>query len=337
MVREAMRHRTKQGLAFLVTMVGLFLALDGGMYLYANWRMQQVADAYATCRRSPNYQLCSVFYPDLIANTQKEIANLRTTLTIGLFGLMLWVMFKNHFFVGKNEEPVASWKQPQPRSAATVELKQEPKMSQKIDNKRSGKGVNKGAILASALIIGVSIVCLAFEFTPSVPQAVIYTTSTAATVTHYVASSYVGYTSTSTYTTYTSCSKSYYYSVCRTSTDSYAFPVWMTTSVAREYPATSVYKSTSITTVPPYTTNTNSPALVLSFLVVAGGALLALGAMARSSQPKTIKLEPLEIATERPGTARVPQKSEPMKFCRECGAKIPRDSVYCEECGAKLA
>jgi ribosomal protein L40E len=25
------------------------------------------------------------------------------------------------------------------------------------------------------------------------------------------------------------------------------------------------------------------------------------------------------------------------KFCRECGAKIPRDSTYCEECGARLA
>ena len=27
---------------------------------------------------------------------------------------------------------------------------------------------------------------------------------------------------------------------------------------------------------------------------------------------------------------------KPTKFCRECGAKIPRDSTYCEECGANL-
>jgi len=26
----------------------------------------------------------------------------------------------------------------------------------------------------------------------------------------------------------------------------------------------------------------------------------------------------------------------PTKFCRECGAKIPRDSGFCEECGSKL-
>jgi hypothetical protein len=28
---------------------------------------------------------------------------------------------------------------------------------------------------------------------------------------------------------------------------------------------------------------------------------------------------------------------KPTKFCRRCGAKIPRDSTYCEECGARLA
>ena len=27
----------------------------------------------------------------------------------------------------------------------------------------------------------------------------------------------------------------------------------------------------------------------------------------------------------------------PARFCRECGAKIPRDSIYCEECGTTLA
>jgi hypothetical protein len=311
-------------------MVGLFLALEGGMYLYANWRMQQVADTYAVCRRSPNYQFCSIFYPDLIADTQKEIANLRTTLTIGLFGLMFWVMAKNHFFVGKNEEPVSGWKQPQPKSAATIELKQEPKLSRELSDKRSGKGVDKGAILASALIIGVSIFCLAFEFTPSVPQAVVYTRSTAASATHYVASSYVGYVSTSTYTTYASCSQSYYYSVCRTSTDSYTFPVWVTKTVAREYSTTLAYKSTSITTVPPYTANPNSGLLVL-FLIIAGGALVVLGAMSR---PKTSK--PLETPAERLGTVRGTQQVKPMMFCRECGAKIPRDSVFCEECGARL-
>ena len=26
----------------------------------------------------------------------------------------------------------------------------------------------------------------------------------------------------------------------------------------------------------------------------------------------------------------------PTRFCRECGAKIPRDSKFCEECGTEL-
>ena len=30
--------------------------------------------------------------------------------------------------------------------------------------------------------------------------------------------------------------------------------------------------------------------------------------------------------------AMIPQR----KFCRECGAKVPRDSMYCEECGSRL-
>ena len=31
------------------------------------------------------------------------------------------------------------------------------------------------------------------------------------------------------------------------------------------------------------------------------------------------------------------RSSKSAKFCRKCGAKIPRDSVYCEECGTRLA
>jgi hypothetical protein len=336
MVREAMRHRTKQGLAFLVTMVGLFLALDGGMYLYANWRMQQVADAYATCRRSPNYQFCSVFYPDLIANTQKEIANLRTTLTIGLFGLMFWVMFKNHFFVGKNEEPVASWKQPQRRSAATVELKQEPKLSQELGDKRSGKGVNKGAILASALIIGVSTICLAYLFTATVPLPIVYTlTSTApATDTYSFQSSYVGYVSTSSYA-YTSCTQSYYLKQCRTSSSSYTFPIWITKMIASQsfVTTTFAYRSTSVTTMPLYSINPNPAGIALLMLVAGGTIVFILRLTIAGSSPKPTK-SGVRLATA--GETKTPSTIGPTKFCRECGAKIPRDSIFCEECGKRI-
>jgi len=43
-------------------------------------------------------------------------------------------------------------------------------------------------------------------------------------------------------------------------------------------------------------------------------------------------------------TKRVPEVTQnerdmtkPTKFCRECGAKIPKDSRYCEECGRRLS
>ncbi len=44
--------------------------------------------------------------------------------------------------------------------------------------------------------------------------------------------------------------------------------------------------------------------------------------------------------TARLGTGVIVQEVEPKastKFCRECGERIPRDSVFCEECGAKIA
>jgi hypothetical protein len=41
--------------------------------------------------------------------------------------------------------------------------------------------------------------------------------------------------------------------------------------------------------------------------------------------------------TEPARTSDKAQPIPPTKFCRECGASIPRDSKYCKECGASLA
>jgi len=44
------------------------------------------------------------------------------------------------------------------------------------------------------------------------------------------------------------------------------------------------------------------------------------------------------VPTTTPSVAQqAPATSPPTKFCRACGAKIPRDSIYCEECGTSLA
>ena len=56
---------------------------------------------------------------------------------------------------------------------------------------------------------------------------------------------------------------------------------------------------------------------------------------------ETIAREPERQVTE---MAEIKESAEPIAeskkttmFCRECGAKIPRDSTYCEECGTKLS
>jgi hypothetical protein len=37
------------------------------------------------------------------------------------------------------------------------------------------------------------------------------------------------------------------------------------------------------------------------------------------------------------GPAPLSKEATPTMFCRECGAKIPRDSKFCERCGSKVA
>ena len=55
---------------------------------------------------------------------------------------------------------------------------------------------------------------------------------------------------------------------------------------------------------------------------------------------ENIKLDLKESAPEQvveaPTTSEPASSSKKTKFCRECGASIPRDSKYCEECGASL-
>jgi len=50
-----------------------------------------------------------------------------------------------------------------------------------------------------------------------------------------------------------------------------------------------------------------------------------------TSEQVTGKLESGAPATREPVLS-----GKGTKFCRECGAKILRDSMYCEECGARL-
>jgi hypothetical protein len=50
------------------------------------------------------------------------------------------------------------------------------------------------------------------------------------------------------------------------------------------------------------------------------------------ARPPPPSPEPTRPVTEQP----IAKQTVPTKFCRYCGARIVRDSIFCEECGAKL-
>ena len=50
----------------------------------------------------------------------------------------------------------------------------------------------------------------------------------------------------------------------------------------------------------------------------------------------TRKAKPTIEIVMAPNVSTVDSSKAAMKFCRECGAKIPRESKHCEECGTRL-
>jgi len=91
-------------------------------------------------------------------------------------------------------------------------------------------------------------------------------------------------------------------------------------------------------TVYPTQVVTTTPRQTLAYffgiaLIMAGIALVGL-------EPKiTRKDRPAGALPTQPIGVVAAERKEMVstKYCRECGAKIPRDSTYCEECGARLA
>jgi len=84
----------------------------------------------------------------------------------------------------------------------------------------------------------------------------------------------------------------------------------------------------------------------LAGLAVFVGAWITSGHFTLWQPPPTLAVAPTTppiqepvIPTAETSSAVAPttvMPAMPTKFCRFCGAKIPRDSMYCEECGAKL-
>jgi ribosomal protein L40E len=83
-----------------------------------------------------------------------------------------------------------------------------------------------------------------------------------------------------------------------------------------------------------YETVRNSQKLGLQSLTI---ALLIIGVAGIALVIASTKSVPAQPSLQPAAAAEPPAELAMSKFCRYCGAKIPRDSKFCEECGKKLA
>jgi len=172
-----------------------------------------------------------------------------------------------------------------------------------------------------------------FLITPLIPidQTIIgYTTaSLIRTSTPYIATTIFG-------TTSGPCGSGYYYYYATTCVTRVGLYVQVTPVLVSDLFTTSYsYTSTTrVCTISPYASSQGgSIALILGAVVLAGIFLFYFGRtrqtnpeIASASQPLSKhKVEPKKEAAK-----------SMTKFCRECGTKIPRDSLFCEKCGATL-
>ncbi len=119
-------------------------------------------------------------------------------------------------------------------------------------------------------------------------------------------------------------------------------PVYSAT-ITGETPTTIVYNTKVVSTAAPPSTSLSTGSssivdLLVTFLVIAI-ASLAIIAIRRRTKSKKLQTETVsQGGTEllKSIEPKVVKESTKLKFCRECGAQIPGDSLFCEECGTKL-
>jgi hypothetical protein len=112
-------------------------------------------------------------------------------------------------------------------------------------------------------------------------------------------------------------------------------PIYETTTMETPYTTSHTMTSTNMLTSTGSTyavpTNGTTAAIVAVASIIIGALLVYAIAFhrPRPSQPPPAK------AIE-PESSKLTSQGLSTKFCRACGAKIPRDSIFCEECGTRL-
>lgn len=108
-------------------------------------------------------------------------------------------------------------------------------------------------------------------------------------------------------------------------------------------PTVTMTKTVTQTEVAPtliYLINDNIQLIVAVVLLCLVASALGIWRRTRRKRPESDTEEPVAVTGLRKPTETAPDKTKVMvdtKFCRNCGAKIPRDSTYCEECGTNLS
>jgi hypothetical protein len=194
-------------------------------------------------------------------------------------------------------------------------------------SRQSSRSSNRTRLLTSILILALSVISIGYLVYPSVPM----TSVTGVTLTSTKTDAYPRLHNVFTLTTDTSLSAcyDYYGNFCgwiAVTTTYTAFAYAETQGTSYAYSTDTAYLTSSWSKyVPPYSyvLSTQNPLTVITILAVC--LILATSALTVGLR-KGRRVEPKQEQTKKGAT----------KYCRECGTKILRESVFCEECGSKL-
>jgi ribosomal protein L40E len=213
-------------------------------------------------------------------------------------------------------------------------------------------------ILISILILAVSLFSIGYLVYPSMPVArTSVTTATSVSTsshTYQVASMVYALTTNTLHST--ECYYDYYgnyvcytnyYNIITTTHSAFAL-VSIQATTTQVFTNTAYDTSSWIESVPPYSYLLSAQNLPTVITILAVSSVLAIAALAVAIKKERNETEPyrevelprqqqtINQTLDTPKTS-LQTKRAATKYCRECGAKIPRDSKFCEECGMNIA
>jgi ribosomal protein L40E len=264
------------------------------------------------------------------------------------YSLSLYLLFcvpfvlVGSYFLDKREKQQNQTSKQQTTEQDTVLARKKviPKTKQEIET-RIRRRKTRFVVLTVVCLVSLFILG-GYMITPSIPvqipisetlsELTTYQTGFTTTVTS------TGFTSTSYFTYYRydnlrNCDiQPYLGAVCVTSITR-TTPLYLSSIITSTYVQTN--PTYSVLVVSPFTANVNGSA-VLMLTVVSASAILLFLIRPKTAKPNLHQPITQTSALTQPSIVETSRTSSVFKFCRECGAKMPRDSIFCEECGTKF-